>query len=92
VSFDNAVSDAATVIEVQAADAIGLLARVTRALVDLELDIRRAMVQTLGGEVVDTFYVCDAAGEKITDANHLREISRAVHHALATAAADSARQ
>ena len=49
VSFDNAVSDAATVIEVQAADAIGLLARVTRALADLELDIRRAMVQTLGG-------------------------------------------
>ena len=92
VSFDNEFSDAATVIEVQAADAIGLLARVTRALADLELDIRRAMVQTLGGEVVDTFYVCDAAGEKITDANHLREISRAVHHALATAATEAARQ
>ncbi|MGE3686940.1 MAG: [protein-PII] uridylyltransferase [Acidimicrobiia bacterium] len=92
VSFDNAVSEAATVIEVQAADAIGLLARVTRALADLELDIRRAMVQTLGGEVVDTFYVCDTAGEKITDANHLREISRAVHHALATAATEAARQ
>jgi [protein-PII] uridylyltransferase len=92
VSFDNEISDASTVIEVQAADAVGLLARVTRALAELELDIRRAMVQTLGGEVVDTFYVCDTSGEKITDPEHLREISRAVHHALASTYTQTASQ
>lgn len=92
VTFDNDISETATVLEVQAADRVGLLARLTRSLADVELDIRRAMVQTLGGEVVDTFYVCDADGRKILDAEHQREIRRAVLHALGPAGSGANRQ
>ena len=57
VSVDNQASAVATVIEVQAPDAVGLLYRITRALAELDLDIRSAKVQTLGPQVVDAFYV-----------------------------------
>ena len=59
-----------------------MLNRITRALAELDLDIRSAKVQTLGHEVVDAFYVLDANGEKITDAAHQGEIRRAVLHGL----------
>ena len=85
VTIDNDSSATATVIDVQAADGIGVLYRITRALADLDLDIRFAKVQTIGHQVVDSFYVRDAGGEKITDPDHLRELERALLHALAAA-------
>jgi [protein-PII] uridylyltransferase len=78
VTVDNRASDAATVVEVRAPDRVGTLYRITRALADLHLDIRHAKVATLGHEVVDSFYVADANGSKITDGDHAREIERAV--------------
>lgn len=83
VRFDVDISPAATVIEVQAPDSIGLLYRATRALAELDLDIRSAKVQTLGHELVDSFYVVDALGQKIEDRARLAEIERAILHALA---------
>jgi [protein-PII] uridylyltransferase len=53
---ENASSDA-TVLEVRAPDAIGILYKMTRTLADMGLDIRHAKVSTLGHEVVDSFYV-----------------------------------
>ncbi|MDP8936742.1 MAG: [protein-PII] uridylyltransferase [Actinomycetota bacterium] len=78
VIVDNDASATATVVEVRAPDRIGTLYRITRALADLELDIRSAKVATLGHEVVDTFYVLDASGERIVDPDHAREVERAV--------------
>ncbi len=78
VTVDNDASAAATVVEVHAPDRIGALYRITRALADLELDIRHAKVASLGHEVVDTFYVVEAAGEKLLDPDHCREVERAV--------------
>lgn len=74
----NDLSDSATVLEVRAPDAVGVLYRITRALADCELDVRHAKVSTLGHEVVDTFYVVDVDGAKIVDSEHLREIERAL--------------
>ena len=78
VLFDNEAASAATVVEVRAADGVGVLYRITRALADCDLDIRSARVSTLGHEVVDSFYVCDDSGERITDPEHQQEIERAV--------------
>ncbi|MFM7225051.1 MAG: ACT domain-containing protein, partial [Actinomycetota bacterium] len=50
-----------TVVEVQAADDVGLLARLTGALAALGLDVRLAKVATLGDRVVDVFYVRSGA-------------------------------
>jgi [protein-PII] uridylyltransferase len=81
VGFDDRASDDAIVIDVQAADAIGVLYRITQALAELDLDIRSARVQTLGERVHDAFYVRDRGG-KITDPRTLAEIERAILHGL----------
>ncbi|HUR18291.1 MAG TPA: [protein-PII] uridylyltransferase [Acidimicrobiales bacterium] len=78
VLFDNRASAVATVVEVRAPDEIGVLYRITRALADCDLDVRSAKVSTLGHEVVDAFYVTDAVGAKVVDADHLSEIEKAV--------------
>lgn len=81
VHVDLAASASATVVEVHAPDALGLFHRVAAALAALDLDVRRALVQTLGDRVVDTFYVVDPQGRKVTDRAHLTEIERALLHA-----------
>ncbi|MDQ1444483.1 MAG: [protein-PII] uridylyltransferase, partial [Acidimicrobiaceae bacterium] len=86
VAFDNEVSADATVIDVHAHDAVGVLYAITRALADLDLDIRSAKVQTLGSQVVDAFYVRDADGKKLTDPMALVEVERAILHSLASLA------
>jgi len=78
VMGDNEASAPATVVEVRAPDRIGTLYRITRALADLELDVRHAKVATLGHEVVDSFYVVDRDGAKVTDPEHCAEIERGV--------------
>jgi [protein-PII] uridylyltransferase len=82
VVVDNRSSDFYTVIEVHAADAIGLLFTITRALSDLELDIHMAKVATYGREVVDAFYVWDLDRQKVTDPDHVGEIERTILHRL----------
>lgn len=82
VTFDDAASSNATFLEVRAPDEVGVLHRITKAMADLGLDIRHARVLTLGNEVVDSFYVCETGGGKVTDAAHRREITRAILHAL----------
>ena len=63
VRFVDGASSNATVIEVHAATNVGILHRITKALGELGLDIRHATVQTIGMEVVDTFYVRTSAGD-----------------------------
>ena len=46
------------------------------------LDIRHATVQTIGMEVVDTFYVRTWTGDLVVDPQHRKEIERAVLHAV----------
>ena len=82
VRFDDQASSNATVLEVRCLTRIGILYRITKALAEVGLDIRHATVQTVGMEVVDTFYVRNWSGALITDALHRDEIERAVLHAI----------
>ncbi len=82
VEFDTELSRHSTVIEVHSPDAIGVLYRITRAIAELELDIRSAKVQTLGHEGIDSFYVRDQNGGKPNDPALLKELERAILHAL----------
>ena len=84
VEVDNLTSDFATVLEVSCPDGVGVLYRITRAFAELDLNIVRARVQTLGSDVVDAFYVLDAKGRKIQDLDHLEEIELAVLRWLTT--------
>ncbi len=78
VTLHNDASDDASVVEVRAQNAVGVLYRITRAFYDLHLDIRHAKVQTLGDEVVDSFYVVDQYGSKLDDEPRISELRRAV--------------
>ena len=82
VTFDNELSDTATVVEVRAPDEIGVLYRITRAIAELDLDIRSAKVQSIDLDVLDSFYVRDRHGAKVSDSDHLRELERAILAAL----------
>jgi [protein-PII] uridylyltransferase len=83
VIVDRSASDRATVVEVRAPDGIGVLYRITRAIADLDLDVRTARVSTLGHEVVDSFYLRDASGAPIHDDEVLRRLEAAVLDSLA---------
>jgi [protein-PII] uridylyltransferase len=67
VTWHAGATDAA-VLELRAADSPGLLYRVTRALERVGADVRLARVATLGGDVVDAFYLTGSwpAGEQRT--------------------------
>jgi [protein-PII] uridylyltransferase len=86
VAFDVEASSAATVVEVEAPDEVGLLARVAAVFTDLGFDVTAALVSTLGDRVVDVFYVRDVHGAKPTDPLTLDRL-RATLIARLTAAA-----
>ncbi len=83
VLVDNRASSSATVVEVRAPDAIGLLFRITGAIAACGLDVASARVNTLGHEVVDSFYVRDATGAKITDGRALEQLEAMILAGLA---------
>ena len=63
VRFDDHASGATTVVEVQAPDALGLLHRLARAFSEFELDVAVVKAQTVGGIVIDAFYVTGLADD-----------------------------
>lgn len=81
--FDDTV-EGATVLEVDAPDGLGVLYRVTRAFVEVAVDIRQARIETLTDRVVDAFTIVDTTGAPIVDPEHRAEIERAVRHSLET--------
>ena len=56
------VSADATVLEVRAHDEPGLLHRLAAAIGGADVVIRSAVVETLGAEAVDVFYLVDRSG------------------------------
>ncbi|MEU7241506.1 [protein-PII] uridylyltransferase [Streptomyces sparsogenes] len=74
-------SQLATVIEVRAQDAPGLLHRIGRALEDAGVTVRSAHVSTLGANAVDAFYVTDASGAPLRPVR-AAEVAREVERAL----------
>ncbi|MBL0372654.1 [protein-PII] uridylyltransferase [Rhizobium sp. KVB221] len=69
VTISNMLSNRFTVIEIECLDRPGLLSDITSMLADLSLDIASARITTFGEKVIDTFYVTDLTGEKITTEN-----------------------
>jgi [protein-PII] uridylyltransferase len=82
VAVDNDASDFFTVIEIGAPDRIGLLYDITRTLSELKLDVHLAKVATYTDRVIDSFYVRDDVGSKVTDAQRVEGIQEAVRSLL----------
>jgi [protein-PII] uridylyltransferase len=80
--IDNAASADATVVEVSGADRPGLLAELSRTLTDHDLSIRSAHVASFGERAVDSFYVADRKGRKLTSERLLDEVHQALETVL----------
>lgn len=68
----------ASVLEIRAHDSYGLLYRLTRVLAEANLDVRSARINTLGADVVDTFYLAEADGSAIVDPARREAIEQAL--------------
>ena len=75
-------SRTATVIEVRAQDAHGLLHRIGRALEEAGVAVRSAHISTLGANAVDAFYVTGTDGDPLAPGRGPRAVAAAVERAL----------
>lgn len=81
VSVATGSSRTATVIEVRAQDAHGLLHRIGRALETAGVAVRSAHISTLGANAVDAFYVTGTDGAPLAD-GAAQKVASAVEAAL----------
>jgi [protein-PII] uridylyltransferase len=82
IHLDNDASRAHTVLEVTAADRRGLLYAVTRALYEQGIDIHLAKVDTIGPEVVDSFYIRRGNGRRIEDPDEQERLRECIASAI----------
>ena len=82
VQVDNNDSERYSIVEVRAADRLGLLYAITRTLRELALDIHLAKVDTIGAEVVDAFYVLRTNGRRVEERDEIERVQRRVREAV----------
>ncbi len=78
VLIDNRASNRYTVIEVNARDRPALLNALAYALFQSKVTIHSAHIATYGERAVDTFYVTDLTGDKITSDARLKALESAL--------------
>ena len=83
IEIDNEISESRTVVEVQTEDRVGLLYTLTNTLSTLNLDISFAKIFTEKGAAIDSFYVQNHAGQKITATDQLEQIKSQLAAAIA---------
>ena len=86
--IDNQASNRFTVVEVNARDRPALLHHLAHALFQSKVTIHSAHVATFGERAVDTFYLTDLTGDRITASARIR----ALEARLLEAAGGSAEQ
>jgi [protein-PII] uridylyltransferase len=89
VTVTNDLSDRFTVIEVECLDRHGLLYDLTHCISDLNLDIASAHIATFGERAVDSFYVTDLVGHKVTAKARQNRIRRELLAAIDLPASDA---
>ena len=75
------MSDDYTVLQVKAPDRIGLLYEIAETLSQYAIDIRLSKIDSVGTQVVDTFYVETVGGAKL-DASQQERICQALLESL----------
>ena len=76
VLINNDASNRFTVIEVNARDRPALLNQLAHALFQSKVTIHSAHVATYGERAVDTFYVTDLTGDRLTASSRLRTLEK----------------
>ena len=76
IRFDNETSADRTAMEVETEDRLGLLYVISQSLAELNLNIYAAKIVTEKGAAIDTFYLSEKGGAKITDTGRQSFIER----------------
>lgn len=76
ITIDDQSSEEALIVEVIAKDRPGLLYLLTNYLTEIGVDIVFSLVATYGHRAVDTFYLRDHPGYKITDPRRIEAVRR----------------
>ena len=76
VLIDNKASNRFTVVEVSARDRPALLNALAYALFQSKIMIHSAHIATYGERAVDTFYLTDLTGDKLSGASRLKALER----------------
>jgi [protein-PII] uridylyltransferase len=82
VTIDTTASVTSTVVEVRAPDRGPVLYQLARALTGCGVTITRALINTLGPEVLDVFYVQTVDGTPVDDPTSQQQLVGAVTRAL----------
>lgn len=90
VRADNSTSENYTILDIFAADRMGLLYTITHTLFELGLSVSLAKIGTHLDQVVDVFYVTDSRGRKIEREEQLHEIRSRLLAAIAALEASEA--
>ena len=78
VEIDNDTSERSTVLHIRADDTIGFLFELTNALALAKIDTNRLIVTSVGRRALDTLYVTDADGCKLSSPARQQELRAAV--------------
>jgi len=82
VEFDNEASETRTLVEIETEDRIGLLYTISQVFAELEIDISAAKISTEKGAAIDSFYLRERGGAKITSQERQRTIERKIKTAI----------
>lgn len=82
VLFDNSGSSNDTIIEVSGSDRAGLLAELTKALLDEALNITSAHISSQGERAQDAFYVRKLDGTKLIEPHRIERLKKVLEEIL----------
>lgn len=85
IRFDNEGSSIFTIIEIETRDRAALVYDIAKTLTAANLSISSAIIATYGEEAVDSFYVKDIFGLKITSTSKQKQISEKLYNAIESA-------
>ena len=70
------------IIDIRAQDRVGLLYTISDTFYNLNLDVRIAKITTEGVTGMDSFYITEADGTKITNADRIALIEKTLENRL----------
>ncbi len=83
IGFDNDSSEQCTVIDVETEDRVGLLYTIAQTLSELKIDVILSKITTEKGAAIDSFYVTEIGGGKLTTQQRLNTLERRLRTAIA---------
>jgi [protein-PII] uridylyltransferase len=82
IRFDNEASETRTLIEIETEDRVGLLYAISEVLTEFDLDISAAKILTEKGAAIDSFYVRELDGGKVSELKRQQAIEKKLMQAI----------